>query len=112
VSAVEHGVIREIVPADDQPTAVDKLSTAIYAEVMGKTTTIRVDVETHARLVELSQATGDSLTDTVRAAAEALRRQRFARTVAAELDQLRADPETWAAYLAEADGTAVADGIA
>jgi len=48
------------------------------------TTTIRVDTETHARLIELSESTGSSLMATVRAAAEALRRQRFARQVAAE----------------------------
>jgi len=75
------------------------------------TTTIRVDTDTHARLLELSEATGASLIETVREAAEALRRQRFARQVAAELDQLRADPEAWEAYLAEAEATSVADGI-
>jgi len=92
---------------------VDNLSTDRYAEeAMSKTTTIRVDVETHARLVELSQNTGDSLTDTVRFAAEALRRQRFGATVASELEQLRSDPDSWADYLAEAEGTAVPDGLA
>ncbi|MFQ5967793.1 MAG: hypothetical protein ACE5MI_09295 [Acidimicrobiia bacterium] len=75
------------------------------------TTTIRVDTDTHARLLELSKATGASLIETVREAAEALRRQRFAHQVAAELDELRADPEAWQAYLAEAESTSVADGI-
>ena len=75
------------------------------------TTTIRVDAETHARLVELSRARGDSLIDTVRDAAEALRRQRFAHQVAAELAELQADPEAWADYLAEGDSTSVADGL-
>lgn len=75
------------------------------------TTTIRVDTETHARLVELSQSTGSSLMATVREAAEALRRQRFAHEVATELAQLREDPEAWSAYLAEADGTSVTDGL-
>lgn len=75
------------------------------------TTTIRVDTETHARLVELSEASGATLIDTVRDAAEALRRSRFAQRVAEELDQLRGDPARWEAYLADAETTSVADGI-
>jgi len=75
------------------------------------TTTIRVDTETHARLLELGRETGTSLIDTVRDAAEALRRQRFALDVAAELAELRSDPEAWQAYLAEADSTSATDAI-
>jgi hypothetical protein len=75
------------------------------------TTTIRVDTDTHARLLALSQATGASLIETVRDAAEALRRQRFAHQVAAELAELREDPRAWQTYLAEADDTSVLDGI-
>ncbi|HUG75353.1 MAG TPA: hypothetical protein VMM81_06755 [Acidimicrobiia bacterium] len=74
-------------------------------------TTIRVDHDTHARLVELSEASGATLIDTVRDAAEARRRQRFAHRVAEELESLRADPEAWTAYLADGDSTAVTDGI-
>jgi predicted DNA-binding protein len=75
------------------------------------TTTIRVDSETHARLVTLSNETGASLIETVRDAAEALRRQRFAHRVAAELAELHQDPQAWVAYLAEADETSVGDGV-
>lgn len=75
------------------------------------TTTIRVDVETHARLLELSSEAGSSLMETVRNATEALRRQRFARQVAGELEALREDPSAWGEYLADADSTAVADGL-
>jgi len=75
------------------------------------TTTIRVDTDTHARLLALSQASGASLIETVRDAAEALRRQRFAHQVAAELNELQSDPEAWAAYLAEANATSVTDGV-
>lgn len=74
------------------------------------TTTIRVDTETHARLVALSNETGGSLIETVRDAAEALRRQRFAVQVADELDELRNDPDAWNSYLSEADSTSVSDG--
>lgn len=75
------------------------------------TTTIRVDTETHARLVSLSQETGKSLIETVRDAAEALRRQRFAHQVGVEIADLRRRPEEWEGYLAEADETSVSDGI-
>jgi hypothetical protein len=75
------------------------------------TTTIRVDTETHARLLELGSSNGASLIETVRDAAEALRRQRFAQQVAGELAALREDPAAWAAYLAEVESTAVADGV-
>lgn len=75
------------------------------------TTTIRVDSETHAQLVELSQSTGNSLMATVREAAEALRRQRFGFKVAGELARLRSDPRAWSAYLSEADVTDVTDGL-
>lgn len=75
------------------------------------TTTIRVDRETHARLLELANERDASLLDTVREATEALRRKRFAEHVADELSALRADPKAWAGYLAEAEATTVRDGI-
>lgn len=75
------------------------------------TTTIRVDRDTHARLLELSRASGASLVDTVREAAEALRRNRFADEVSGQLEELRQDPAAWDSYLAEADTTSVNDGI-
>lgn len=75
------------------------------------TTTIRVDTDTHARLLDLSRATGASLIETVRDATEALSRQRFAHQVSAELDELRQNPQAWEAYLADADDTSVSDGI-
>jgi hypothetical protein len=49
--------------------------------------------------------------ETVRDAAEALRRQRFAHQVAEELSALREDPSAWAEYLSDAESTAVTDGI-
>lgn len=75
------------------------------------TTTIRVDTDTHAQLLDLSRESGTSLIQTVREAAEALRRQRFAHQVAVELEDMRKDPEAWAAYLAEAERTSVNDGV-
>ena len=75
------------------------------------TTTIRVDTDTHARLLELSKATGSSLVQTVRDATEALRRQRFAEQVTEEMTALRSDPRAWADYVADAESTSVPDGI-
>lgn len=49
--------------------------------------------------------------ETVGDAAEVLGRQCFAQEVAAELAELREDPEGWAAYLAEAEATSVGDGV-
>ena len=77
---------------------------------MARTTTIRVDLDTHAELMQMSKASGTSLVETVRAAAEALRRQRFAQTVSAEYAALRSDPDAWAEYLADGDLPA-GDGI-
>ena len=74
-------------------------------------TTIRVDRDTHSRLLEMSSETGDSLTETVRQAAEALRRLRFGLRVQEEYAALRTDPEAWADYLAEVESSYVADGI-
>ena len=75
------------------------------------TTTIRVRAETHARLIEMSEATGDSLIDTVDEAAEALRRKRFAGQVTRDFEVLRRDPVAWRDYLAEFDATSVSDGL-
>ena len=74
-------------------------------------TTIRVDRETHARLAEMSRETGDSLIETVRQAAEALRRLRFGLRVQEEYAALRSDPEAWADYLDEVESSYVADGV-
>ncbi len=76
-----------------------------------QTTTIRVDRETHARLLELSEATGETLTKTVRDAAEALQRLRFGLRVQEELAVLKSDPAAWDDYLAQAETTSVSDGI-
>ena len=49
--------------------------------------------------------------DTVRDAAEALRRQRFARQVGRELEVLRQDQSAWAGYLADAASIEITDGV-
>lgn len=62
-------------------------------------TTVRVDTRTHSTLVELSEQAGASLVDTVRDAAEALRRQRFLDDARKSLDELRKDPVAWDDYV-------------
>lgn len=76
-----------------------------------ETTTIRVDRSTHARLIEMSRLNGDSLTETVRQAADALRRLRLGLRVQEQYAELRRDPEAWADYMAEAESTHVSDGV-
>lgn len=82
----------------------------MYTSIMG-TTTVRIDRETHARLVRMSELAGVSLGATIREAAEALSRQRFAHRVAAEVEELRRDRAAWSSYLAQAESTSVADGL-
>lgn len=73
------------------------------------TTTIRVDRETHAKLLKLSRESGTPLIDTVRAAAEALQLKTVAERVRAELEAMSA--EDLASYRAEIDGFPTGDGI-
>lgn len=73
------------------------------------TTTIRVDRETHAALLKMSQATGRPLMETVKAATEALRRQAFADRVRAELEAMSSDELE--SYRAEVDTYPVGDGL-
>ncbi len=75
------------------------------------TTTVRIDRETHARLVRMSKLAGVSLGATIRDATEALRRQRFAHRVVAEVAELRNDRAAWSSYLEEAESTSVVDGL-
>ena len=72
---------------------------------------MRIDLETHALVAELSKSSGASHMQTVRDAVQALRRERFARRVVAEMAALRSDDEAWQDYLREADSTVVSDGI-
>lgn len=89
---------------------VDSFAYFLYATAMASTT-IRIDIETHARLQALSEQSGATLIETVRDATEALRRLRFAHQVADELAALSANEEEWKSYLADAESTFVTDGI-
>lgn len=74
-------------------------------------TTIRVDVTTRDTLADLAREQNATLGDTVRDAAEALRRARFARRTADAYARLRDDEHAWRSYEAEAESTSVGDGI-
>ena len=94
--------------------AADFCRQIIYTRVQNAradTTTIRVDRVTHARFLELSKASGRSLTETLQDAAEVLRRVRFAEQVQYEIEALRQHPDDWAGYLTEAAATEVGDGV-
>ena len=66
-------------------------------------TTVRVDLETHAQLKQLSEERGEPMIDTIQAAARALADAEFARRVKAQYEELRRDPEAWAEYVADLD---------
>jgi hypothetical protein len=72
-------------------------------------TTIRVSVDQRERLRELATERSSTMTDTLDAALEALRRDRFYRSMAAAEAELRSDPAVWADYLAERDAWLGAD---
>lgn len=74
-------------------------------------TTIRVDVTTRDALAILARERNASLGDTVREAAEALRRARFAERTVDAYARLHADEPARQAYEAEAEATSVGDGI-
>lgn len=67
----------------------------------GRSTTIRVSVAQRDRLRELAAERSNTMTDTLDAALEALRRDQFYRSMAAAEAELRADPDAWAEYAAE-----------
>lgn len=66
-------------------------------------TTIRVTVAQRQRLRELARKRSSTMTETLDAALEALRRNEFYRSMAAAEAALKSDPDRWAEYLAERD---------
>lgn len=72
-------------------------------------TTIRVSVEQRERLRQLAREQDATMADTLDDALEALRRDRFYQAMAAAEADLRADPERFAAYIAERDDWLTAD---
>ena len=76
-----------------------------------QTTTIRVDVETHQKLVALSQRHHQPLGATVRLAADALDRDDLTARITAQLSRLHDDSSSWASYLAENESIGASDGI-
>lgn len=78
---------------------------------MTDSTTIRVDRDTHQRLLAFSQQQGLSLIEVLRRATDALDRELFVGEARAQIEKLKADPQAWADYLRESLLTEVADGI-
>ena len=79
--------------------------------LMTDSTTIRVDRDTHQRLLVFSQQQGLSLMEVLRRATDALDRELFVSEARSQIEKLKADPQAWADYLRESSLTEVADGI-
>lgn len=72
-------------------------------------TTIRVSAEQRERLRRLAEERNATMTDTLDAALESLRRERFYEEMAAAEQRLRGDPTAWATYARERDAWLNAD---
>ena len=66
-------------------------------------TTIRVSTDQRERLRRLAEDRNATMADTLDAALESLRRERFYEKMASAEQRLRSDPEAWASYVRERD---------
>jgi predicted transcriptional regulator len=78
--------------------------------LMTDSTTIRVDRDTHRRLLDLSQSSDLSLMEVLRRATAALEQQLFVAEAKSQMQRLRADPQAWVDYLRDSSLTEVSDG--
>jgi hypothetical protein len=78
--------------------------------LMTDSTTIRVDRDTHRRLLDLSQSADLSLMEVLRRATAALEQQIFVAEAKSQMQRLRADPQAWVDYLRDSSLTEVSDG--
>ncbi len=72
-------------------------------------TTIRVSIDQRERLRQLAEDRRATMAETLDAALESLRRERFFEEMAAAEQRLRADPEAWTTYARERDAWLNAD---
>lgn len=79
-----------------------KKSTHKPQELTGSTT-IRVDRDTHGRLMKISEETGTSIVDLVRESVRAFEHNLFAERLVAQLDAMRQDPDEWESYVEECE---------
>jgi len=79
--------------------------------LMTDSTTIRVDRDTHRRLLDLSQSADLSLMEVLRRATDALEKQLFVAEAKSQMQRLRADPQAWSDYLRDSSLTEVSDGV-
>lgn len=66
-------------------------------------TTIRVSTDQRERLRRLAEDRDATMAETLDAALESLRRERFYEEMASAEQRLRADPVAWASYVFERD---------
>ena len=79
--------------------------------LMTDSTTIRVDRDTHQRLLAISTQQGFSLMEILRRATDALDRELFVGEARSQIEKLKADPQAWADYLRDSSLTEVSDGV-
>ncbi|NBR66927.1 MAG: hypothetical protein EBT79_06570 [Actinobacteria bacterium] len=66
-------------------------------------TTVRVDADTHGRLMKMSDETGKSLGHVISDAVRALEHHRFHEQLNEDYRAMREDPEAWAAFVKDQD---------
>jgi predicted transcriptional regulator len=71
--------------------------------MIATSTTIRVSTDQRERLRHLAEARNATMADTLDAALESLRRERFYEEMAEAEARLRIDPAAWQAYTDERD---------
>lgn len=69
----------------------------------GTSTTIRVDRDTHGRLMKISEDTGTAIIDLVRESVREYEHKLFADRLVAQLGAMRQDPEEWQSYVEECE---------
>lgn len=66
-------------------------------------TTVRIDVDTHGRLMKISEETGKSLGQVISEGAAVIEQQRFIRQLRADYRRMRENSEEWESYVRERD---------
>ena len=93
--------------------AIERKARRRAAGHSGTDTTVRIDKKTSAALARLAKETGRAKKEIVARAIDRMRRERILEAANAGFAAQKADPEAWAAELAERAewDTAIADGL-
>lgn len=66
-------------------------------------TTVRIDTDTHGRLMRISEESGKPLGQVISEAAAELEQRRFISQLRADYRRMRENPEEWESYVTERD---------